>query len=153
MTYTLFYVINQLLQFLQQGKEICGRFNFKRLILNYFNSFCFRNVSLHEVKTANRKDRLKVGTSEFIWHIYLSVIILQSIHDNQKILSSKLADKILRLQEANSIVASSISKAENSTQSNVDEILEAVQDLSNEVLHMVKHCLHFNSFQQRDFKS
>lgn len=60
----------------------------------------------------------------------------EEIYAKQSGLSKKMIEKLLQLQEANLTVASSITKEETR---NVTELLEAVQDLSTEILQMVKN--------------
>lgn len=98
----------------------------------------YRNTTLHGIKTNESKRKLKVSTVIVcLNNILIMLSYFQTIFDNQKHLSTKLSEQIVRLQDANSVVASSVSKDENSSHTNVNEILEAVQDLSNELHHAV----------------
>ncbi|KAJ8927737.1 hypothetical protein NQ314_019740 [Rhamnusium bicolor] len=63
---------------------------------------------------------------------------LKETYGNQKLLSSRLTEKLLRLQEANSSVASTISKDESNIHGNLNDVLEAVHDLSSEILQMAE---------------
>lgn len=77
------------------------------------------------------------------------------MHEKQRVHFARLCDKLTRLQEANTKVTSNISNEEGgSTTQRLVEVIDAVQDLSMELLQMVRlNCSNYNTvigFPQAD---
>ncbi|CAH0559089.1 unnamed protein product [Brassicogethes aeneus] len=70
----------------------------------------------------------------------LNCFKIKDIVDKERLLSRRMIERIIRLQEANVMVISSINKDEPTlSTSKLYDVLEAVQDLSSEILQITEH--------------